>query len=315
MLKTQISMDPKIIGECKQLIAKFNPCGPLTVQLIRQKGTDEDYYIEINPRFGGGAPLSMRAGARSAEAVLKILDGQELNYTEAIDDGSVYSRFDQSVRIKDGQKRQPLRGIIFDLDDTLYPEKQYIRSGFQTVAEFLGNKNYADRLWKYFEGGKAAIDELLKQIGQEEKRERCLEVYREHVPQIRLYEGVTELIQELKNQGIKVGIITDGRVSGQKKKMKALGLDQLVEEIIITDELGGAQFRKPCDIAFRIMQRRWEIPFEQMMYVGDNVEKDFQAPRQLGMRSLWIRNREGLYLQNGLSDMKVRFISSVREII
>lgn len=308
-------MDPKIIGECKQLIAKFNPCGPLTVQLIRQKGTDEDYYIEINPRFGGGAPLSMRAGARSAEAVLKILDGQELNYTEAIDDGSVYSRFDQSVRIKDGQKRQPLRGIIFDLDDTLYPEKQYIRSGFQTVAEFLGNKNYADRLWKYFEGGKAAIDELLKQIGQEEKRERCLEVYREHVPQIRLYEGVTELIQELKNQGIKVGIITDGRVSGQKKKMKALGLDQLVEEIIITDELGGAQFRKPCDIAFRIMQRRWEIPFEQMMYVGDNVEKDFQAPRQLGMRSLWIRNREGLYLQNGLSDMKVRFISSVREII
>ena len=179
----------------------------------------------------------------------------------------------------------------------------------------MGNKNYADRLWKYFEGGKAAIDELLKQIGQEEKRERCLEVYREHVPQIRLYEGVTELIQELKNQGIKVGIITDGRVSGQKKKMKALGLDQLVEEIIITDELGGAQFRKPCDIAFRIMQRRWEIPFEQMMYVGDNVEKDFQAPRQLGMRSLWIRNREGLYLQNGLSDMKVRFISSVREII
>ena len=308
-------MDPKIIGECKQLIAKFNPCGPLTVQLIRQKGTDEDYYIEINPRFGGGAPLSMRAGARSAEAVLKILDGQELNYTEAIDDGSVYSRFDQSVRIKDGQKRQPLRGIIFDLDDTLYPEKQYIRSGFQTVAEFLGKKNYADRLWKYFEGGKAAIDELLKQIGQEEKRERCLEVYREHVPQIRLYEGVTELIQELKNQGIKVGIITDGRVSGQKKKMKALGLDQLVEEIIITDELGGAQFRKPCDIAFRIMQRRWEIPFEQMMYVGDNVEKDFQAPRQLGMRSLWIRNREGLYLQNGLSGMKVRFISSVREII
>lgn len=65
------------------------------------------------------------------------------------------------------------------------------------------------------------------------------------------------MIQTLKNQGIKIGIITDRRVSGQKKKIRVLGLDKMMDDIIITDELGGIQFRKPCDIAFRIMQNRW----------------------------------------------------------
>lgn len=67
-----------------------------------------------------------------------------------------------------------------------------------------------------------------------------------------------EIIQklELKSKGIKVGIITDGRVSGQKRKIQTLCLDKLIDDIIITDELGGTQFRKSCDIAFRIMQRR-----------------------------------------------------------
>lgn len=74
----------------------------------------------------------------------------------------------------------------------------------------------------------------------------------------------------------------------------ALGLEELVDDIVITDELGGPQFRKPCDIAFRVMQRRWGVPFGRMAYVGDNPAKDFHAPRQLGMMSVWLRG-DGLY--------------------
>ena len=77
-----------------------------------------------------------------------------------------------------------------------------------------------------------------------------------------LLNGAGEIIRDLKSNGTKVGIITDGRVSGQKKKTGVLGLDELVDDIIITDELGGIQFRKPNDISFRIMQNRWRIPFE-----------------------------------------------------
>lgn len=302
VLKTEIAMDETIIEECRKLVAGFQPCGPMTVQLIRQNTTGDDYYIEINPRFGGGAPLSMKAGARSAEAILKLLSGEKVDYADVIDDGAVYSRFDQSVCTAEGKRKQPILGVIFDLDDTLYSEKQYVKSGYKAVARLLGDESLANRLWTYFENGKPAVDELLNELGCIGRKEECLKAYREQMPEITLYEGVVCMIEDLKAEGIKVGIITDGRPEGQKNKIKALGLDSMIDDIIITDELGGIQFRKPCDIAFRIMQRRWGLPFEQIVYVGDNPNKDFQACRQLGMRWKHFRNEDGLYFDSGVQN-------------
>lgn len=190
VLKTEISIDAQIIEESRKIIEKFKPCGPITVQLIRQKSTGDGYFIEINPRFGGGAPLSMKAGARSAESLLQILQGEKVEYQEKADDGAVYSWFDQSVCIGEGCSRgQNIRGMIFDLDDTLYSEKEYVRSDFKAVAKWLGNESFVDKLWEYFEEGKAAIDELLHELEYEEKKAQCLEVYREHDPEITLYDG------------------------------------------------------------------------------------------------------------------------------
>ena len=291
VLKTRICMDRQMIDEAKKLCAAFKPCGPMTVQLIRDdRGTD--WFIEINPRYGGGAPLSMMAGARSAETVLKLLDGEHPAYSEEVEDGAVYSRFDQSVCITNG--RSVIRGVIFDLDDTLYSEKEYVRSGYKAVSEYLGG-GYEDRLWQDFEAGKPAIDELLKALGREEEKETVLAVYRMHKPAIRLFKGAREMLETLKARGIRIGVITDGRPEGQRNKLEALGLYGLAEDILVTDELGGTQFRKPCDIAFRILQHRWKLPMDQLIYVGDNAAKDFMAPRQLGMRCLLFENRDGLY--------------------
>ena len=100
VLKTKILQDGKIINNIKTLVSEFQPCGPITVQLIREFHTGEDYYIEINPRFGGGAPLSMKAGANSARALLRLLSGEKLGFISgAAQDGAVFSRFDQSVRV------------------------------------------------------------------------------------------------------------------------------------------------------------------------------------------------------------------------
>ena len=115
VLKTKITMDESMIIEAKAICNRFKPCGPLTVQLIRDtKGID--WFIEINPRFGGGAPLSMKAGARSAEIILKILDDEPVEYCKDIADNAVYSRFDQSVCITEAKRE--IKGVIFDLDDT-----------------------------------------------------------------------------------------------------------------------------------------------------------------------------------------------------
>ena len=306
VLKTQICMDQTMIEESKVLCAAFNPCGPMTVQLIRDD-TGIDWYIEINPRFGGGAPLSMKAGARSAEAILKFMDGEEVE-EQKVADGAIYSRFDQSVCITEGKGQS--KGVIFDLDDTLYSEKEYVRSGYKAVSDYLGG-GFEDKLWSFFVEGKPAIDELLKALGREEEKNKVVSVYRSHKPDIHPYLGVAEMIAALKARGIKVGIITDGRPEGQRNKLEALGLD--IDDVIITDELGGVQFRKPCDITFRIMITRWRLNPADVVYVGDNPIKDFQAPQQLGMRSLWFRNADGIYQDpNKDSGWTVRNISELK---
>ena len=304
VLKTRICMDSAMIEEARTLCRAFRPCGPMTVQLIRD-ADGVDWFIEINPRFGGGAPLSMKAGARSAEAIIRLLDGESVGYHADIADGAIYSRFDQSVCITEGKGQ--IKGVIFDLDDTLYSEKEYVRSGFKAVSDYLGG-DYENRLWRFFEKGMPAIDELLKELGRENEKAEVLTVYRSHKPSIHLYPGAAELIEELKAKGVKVGIITDGRPEGQRNKLDALGLE--IEDVIITDELGGVQFRKPCDIAFRILMTRWRLNPADMVYIGDNPVKDFQAPQQLGMKSLWVKNPDGLYA----GEREIPGIDSIKDL-
>lgn len=314
VLRTQICLDLVMIQESRNLIKQFKPCGPITVQLIRDRISGINYYIEINPRYGGGAPLSMKSGARSAEALLRLLNGEHVDYqNSASRNGAVYSRFDQSVCIEQGEITQLIEGVIFDLDDTLYSEKQYIRSGYTKVAEYLGRSEATEKLWGYFESGKPAIDCYLEDIGENDKKEGCLTIYRNQMPDIQLYEGVRKMLYNLREKGIKIGIITDGRPEGQKNKLSALDLDSLVDDIIITDELGGVQFRKPNDISFRIMQNRWRIPFENMIYVADNPLKDFQAPHQLGMQTLYFKNMDGLYSVD-VGEGMVQTVESIAEI-
>jgi len=188
--------------------------------------------------------------------------------------------------------------VIFDLDDTLYSEKEYVRSGYRTIADsFPEIPNMTEKLWKAFERGGKAIDEVLEAecIANEETKKRCLNLYRYQKPNISLYQGVTEMLERMRNKGLRLGIITDGRPEGQNAKLDALGLRDCIDEIIITDELGGVEFRKPNKTAFLLMSQRLMLPLKRMIYVGDNPTKDFIAPEKLGMGSIYFVNSDGLY--------------------
>lgn len=308
VLKTRIVQDDVMVAECKQLLADYRPSGAITVQLIQQNSTGDNYYIEINPRFGGGAPLSIKAGADSARACIELLMGKKVEYQpKAAKDNAVYSRFDQSICVSENNAPivvnslndvesclAGIQAVVFDLDDTLYGEKEYVRSGFNAVAEKCPEiEKLGEKLWNAFENGKPAFDEVLG--NNDSLKKECLAIYRNHIPNIHFYNGAESLIKKLREKNIKIAVITDGRPEGQRAKIASLGLENLVDEIIVTDEFGGAQFRKPCDIAFRIMQKKLNVPFEQMVYIGDNPKKDFVAPRVLGMKSIWFKNIDGLY--------------------
>lgn len=188
-----------------------------------------------------------------------------------------------------------VQGVIFDLDDTLYSERDYVKSGYAAVAAaFPLVKDMGARLFEAFEKKLPAIDTVLAEEGLLSEKERALSVYRAHKPSICLYPGAFSLLERLRKTK-KLAMITDGRPEGQRAKIEALGLSPLFDAIIVTDELGGPSFRKPSEAPFREMQRRLGLPFASLVYIGDNIKKDFIAPEALGMQSIHFKNREGLY--------------------
>lgn len=194
-----------------------------------------------------------------------------------------------------------LKVILFDLDDTLYGEKEYVRSGYRKVAKlFPACVNMEEELWAAFEKKQPAFDYVLKKLGvySEAAKTRCIEVYRNQTPDIHLYDGVEMMLVHLKKLGYKLGLITDGRVEGQNAKIRALCLHKYFDKIIVTDALGGISYRKPCDRAFVIMKEHFNVEYNDICYVGDNIVKDFIAPEKLGMKSIWFKNKDGLYYQN-----------------
>lgn len=98
VLKGRIEKNATIIADVKRLIRSFEFIGQITVQCFLTDGGAVK-YIEINPRFGGGAPMSIAAGANSCENLYRALRGDKLAYNEDYEDGVVYSRFDNSVRV------------------------------------------------------------------------------------------------------------------------------------------------------------------------------------------------------------------------
>lgn len=192
-----------------------------------------------------------------------------------------------------------VEAVIFDLDDTLFPEKDYVRSGYRAVAvAFPQIENMEGKLWDAFQRKLPAIDAVLEAEGlaTAENKTLALQTYRAHQPALRLRIEVAALLTELKKIK-KLGLLTDGRPEGQWAKIRALDLEPYFDKIIVTDELGGPAFRKPNETAFRLMQKALDVPFEKMVYIGDNMKKDFIAPEKLGMQTIYFNNPDGLYVR------------------
>lgn len=185
--------------------------------------------------------------------------------------------------------------VIFDLDDTLYLEKDYVRSGYNAIArEYPNVEKFAEKLWSAFLTGQKAIDYVLEKEGLLSEKDNCLNIYRFHKPTIHLLPGTKEMLERI-SAGKKLGLVTDGRVEGQKAKIAALDIEKLFDKIAITDELGGIEYRKPSTKAFELMKEYFSSDYKKMCYIGDNLKKDGIAPDKLGMRFIHFNNKEGLY--------------------
>lgn len=213
-----------------------------------------------------------------------------------------------------------LKVFIFDLDDTLYPEIQYVWSGFRAVSRMLSSDEKVQEeifniLTKLFRENKQYVfdrflekllvktDEYLIDVKQnllhkvkDEIINEMLLCYRQHDPQISLYEEVPYILDYLSVRRVRLGIITDGYWEVQKRKVKRLGLEKWMELIIYTDILAPERrYWKPSPYAFQKALDYYGVSANSICYIGDNPAKDFYGPASLSMKTIWIRRPDGIY--------------------
>ncbi len=188
--------------------------------------------------------------------------------------------------------------VIFDLDDTLYDEIDYCRSGFRAVSRVLATLSNLPCtaeafacLWKQFTAGNrtatfnAALDEL--GIAYDDALiTQLVEVYRSHRPELTLPPDSRLTLDTLKRTH-RLALLTDGYLPAQRLKVLALGIEPYFEAIVYTEELGRACW-KPSPIGFEALIERLDVTPDQMVYVGDNETKDFIAPNALGMLTVQV---------------------------
>ena len=189
---------------------------------------------------------------------------------------------------------------VFDLDDTLFLERDYIRSGFEAVglwvARWLHLSDFADRCWTEFNEGRRGniFDLVLRQTDWVENPNlvaAMVAIYRTHMPSIELLPDARDALKELKGS-CPIAVITDGPVTSQSRKVEALGIDFIASPIILTEVMGG-QYRKPHPRAFEQIAR--DFSSRTYVYIADNPLKDFNAPSALKWTTIRIRRRGSLH--------------------
>lgn len=205
--------------------------------------------------------------------------------------------------------------VVFDLDDTLYNELDFLKSAYCEIAQDIDRDNwkllYAS-LISLYRSGNDVFNFISETYGT--PKEVLVQTYRKHTPQISLFEGAINIITAIKEKQGKIGVLTDGRSLTQRNKIKALGLINLLDLLVISEELGT---EKPHKNNFLIFEE--EFGAGNFYYIADNFKKDFVTPNTLGWETIGlIDNGKNIhfntikFLQNDY--LPKHMILSLREI-
>jgi putative hydrolase of the HAD superfamily len=192
-----------------------------------------------------------------------------------------------------------MKAVLFDLDDTLYPELAFARSGFAAAAAFLEARYGLDRdattdrmMEVLHQDGRGHVFETVvtEALGSAEVQitPTLLYIYRSHRPRLQPYPDVNPLLRRLSDAGLRLGVLTDGLASVQRRKLDALELGVPLDVIVVAGELPGSM-AKPSPAAYAIALELLGLPATEVAYVGNDPYKDFAGARAVGMRTIRVR--------------------------
>lgn len=181
--------------------------------------------------------------------------------------------------------------IVFDLDDTLYDEVDFVKSGFQEIANYLKDEKYYNFMCEVFEseGSGKVFNKLIEKFSLDVNINKLIEIYRFHTPNIVLPNESLELLKFAKE--FKTALISDGHYIMQKNKHDALKLDEFIKYPIFTDFY---HTKKPELKPYKMVMQNYQDQ-ERFVYISDNPKKDFKAVAELGWTGIRFKNPVGIY--------------------
>jgi len=215
--------------------------------------------------------------------------------------------------------------VIFDMDDTLYPERDYVLSGYVAVSHYLQDSlrrtdNFAAWMWRHFlEGNRRKVFNAMSDAFElnlsEAEIGQLVEVYRHHRPVIGPWKGIRALLESLHRAGRRLGVVSDGFLPAQQYKWQALSLAELFDAVMFTESLG-RECWKPSPAGFEKIALDLGVEHGVSTYVSDNPAKDFVAPNALGWRTIQLRFDGQLHADNPAPDggEPQRVVDSVKEL-
>lgn len=184
--------------------------------------------------------------------------------------------------------------LIFDLDDTLYDERQFVESGFRAVA------NMAQQRWQLDAGaGFQRLCQLLDSRGRgrifddwlgphnlatKSNISDCVRSYRLHKPVLTMPKAHRQMLQTLPGP---LYLVTDGHKIVQQNKIEALGLAPYFKRVFITHRFG-IKHAKPSTYCFEIIRKAEQCRWQDLVYIGDNPTKDFVNLNNKGAQTIRI---------------------------
>lgn len=181
--------------------------------------------------------------------------------------------------------------IVFDLDDTLYREIDYLKSAYRYICRQVETKNdraLFDKMWERYQRSENVFEWLVESFENSKPTVtmgQLLELYQTHLPDIKTDTSVKKFLDYLRARDISTGLITDGRSITQRNKLKALGLQNYFKDVIISEEFGS---EKPDERNFLFFENKY--PGKDFVFVGDNTSKDFIVPKKLGWFTICLKD-------------------------
>lgn len=205
--------------------------------------------------------------------------------------------------------------IIFDLDDTLVYEIDFLKSAYKEIADILEpvkSQTLYDEMCALYQK-KENVFEVLHQRYPGYSKEDLLNFYRNHFPTLMLNDGADYIFKYCKEKGYKIGLLSDGRSITQRNKIKSVKIENVFDKIVISEEFGST---KPNFENYKVFVNDDKIEY---YYIADNPQKDFLTPNKLGWTTICLLNTgKNIHIQNFDIDtnyLPIMKISNLKELI